>query len=277
MSDRTSDRDPGGMSRPPASRRPGTDPAGLAAAFALGAAGAAAAAVAGGGWAVAVPAGAGIAALVWLVSTGTSRLTGSRPGPGPGHRPAAPAGRPRDPVPQDALAWLYRATVAADRLTGHAAEVPALSEAAAYVQGAVERLHDQGQAVAVIDAEAGGPDSRALRRDQRRLAEQAAALPPGPLRSAKEASARATAERAEARSRLEELRELLLATLESTTLRMEAAADRGSVLVSLQAAGEDAAGRLDRDPLGDELEAVRAGLDKLEEITHGLLDGGGPP
>ncbi|MDT0344027.1 hypothetical protein [Streptomyces litchfieldiae] len=247
-------------------RRAGTDPPGITAAVLLGAAGAAVAALAGAALTTALPTGAGIALLVWTVNALATRITAPAPPP-PRAAAPAPAG--------DTGRWLARATAAADRLAAHRAAEPQLADAAAYARTAAEQLRRRARAVAVLDASAGTADSRELRRDQHRLEKEAAALPPGALKSAKESSAAATAERAAARERLDELRDVLLATLESTTLRLEAAAERGSIIVSLRAAGDAALeGRLDLTPLGAELAAVQAGLDKLEEITHDLLGEG---
>ncbi|KUL22152.1 hypothetical protein ADL12_42685 [Streptomyces regalis] len=58
--------------------------------------------------------------------------------------------------------------------------------------------------------------------------------------------------------------------MEATTLRLEAAAERGAMLLSLQAATDASAVPTDLTALDHELEAVQAGLDTLDEITRSL-------
>ncbi|CAM5277970.1 hypothetical protein [Streptomyces tanashiensis] len=124
----------------------------------------------------------------------------------------------------------------------------------------------------VIDATTAGTDREALRRDERRLTNEAAAATPGPVREAKRASARAVAERLASPTRLADLRDLMTATIEATALRLEAAAERGSMLASLRAADDAGTRQLDLTAPGDELEAVQAGLDERGEITRILQD-----
>jgi len=251
-----------------------TDPRGIAACILTGAAGAVVIAAAGPAFPVALLSGAGIGTAVYTAYISAEWLADRR-------RPAEPAPATDtatgNPVPADTERWLRRATAAAAKLraqrdgSDNSTLIQALREAASYVDTAIGQLRRRVDAVVVIDANTAGPDAGELRKDQARLEKEAEALAPGPLQSAKQASARAAAERARSRERLDELREVLLATLESTVLRLEAAADRGSVLVSLQAAGDAAGTPVDLTPLTTELDAVQAGLDKLEEITHGLL------
>jgi hypothetical protein len=118
-----------------------------------------------------------------------------------------------------------------------------------------------------------GGDSRELQAEQARLTNEAELLPPGPVRQAKESSARAVADRTASLARLEELRQLLLATLESLTLRLEALAEHGGMLLSVQVASEAAAATLDLTPLTSELQAVQTGLDQLEELSRTLASG----
>ncbi|WP_416985409.1 hypothetical protein [Streptomyces sp. T028] len=263
----------------------------------LGAAGAVAALLAGAAPAAALPAGAGIGLLVWTVHTVTDRMT-RRPDADPGRPPGAvrsdtarsDAARsesartdPAGPgVPADAQRWLERASAAAGKLDRHRRDstaptlTEALTTAVTFVRAAADELRARAEAVRVIDAATDGTDHRALRRNQRRLEKEAAALR-GAVKEAKEASARAIGERAASLERLAGLREVLIATLESTVLRLEAAADRGSLLVSLHAAGDAAMGAGDLTPLEHELEAVQAGLDKLDEISRSLHDTGTDP
>ncbi|GAB3108529.1 hypothetical protein GCM10027160_06610 [Streptomyces calidiresistens] len=250
----------------PRGSTPGPGPGGIVVPVLFGGVGAAVALVAGGTGPTALVAGAGIAVVVWLVTAGTALLTRSA-GRSTGRSAAEP---PSAGIPADVRPWLTRAASAADDLTRHAATVPSLTGAAEYVRTAVDRLHARARAVAVIDAASGDTDSRRLRGEHRRLTEEAAALPGGPLRRAKEEAAGAALERADARERREELRALLLATLESTALRAEAAAERGATIVSLRAAGDVPDEQLDLGPVDTELRAVQAGLDRLEEITRNL-------
>ncbi|MFE6488870.1 hypothetical protein ACFVGN_38890 [Streptomyces sp. NPDC057757] len=254
----------------------------VAAATVLGAAGAVAVGLAGATTAVALPAGLGIGLLVWAAHTVTDRLTR----PSDAEPPSASAGTgpvrtdsARPEPPPDAKLWLERASAAAGRLDRHRREntSPALTEAlttaVTFVRGAADELHARAEAVRVIDAAAADTDHEALRHEQRRLKKEAEASR-GAMREAKEASARAIGERADSLARLAELREVLMATLESTVLRLEAAADRGSLLVSLHAAGDATASEPDLTSLEHELEAVQAGLDRLDEISRSLHDTG---
>ncbi|WP_425086251.1 hypothetical protein, partial [Streptomyces hainanensis] len=183
---------------------------------------------------------------------------------------------PAPSTPADTASWLRRATAAADLLAAHRRasddESPlarTLDDAAAVVSDAAEQLRQRAGTIGRIDAVITGPDARRLLADAERLRREAASLASGPLRQAKEASARAAAERAASRRRLAELRELLMATLESTVLGLEAAAERAAVLVSLEVATDASAGvEVDLAPLTDELAAVTEGLDRLGEISH---------
>ncbi|MFI5476569.1 hypothetical protein ACIA6D_41110 [Streptomyces cacaoi] len=262
-----------------------------AAATLLGAAGAAAAALAGAGPAAALPAGAAIGLLVWTAHTVTDRLTrrpgteAGRPTASAGSGPARPAwqgfGSERPEPPPDARLWLERASAAVGRLDRHRSDsttptlTEALTAAVAFVGTAADELHARAEAVRVIDTTTAGTDPQALRDDQRRLEKEARASQ-GAMREAKESSARAIGERAASLQRLAELRELLMATLESTVLRLEAAAERGSLLVSLHAVGDAATDVPDLTSLEHELEAVQAGLDRLDEISRSLHDPGRP-
>ncbi|MFI6248572.1 hypothetical protein [Streptomyces sp. NPDC051016] len=263
--------------------------AGTVTAVLLGAAGALAAYLAGAGPAAALPAGAGIGLLAWTAHLVTDRVTGrpdpdagtdagigEPPGPGSARTKAGPAG---SEPPADARRWLNRASNAARKLDRHRRDSadPALTEAlttaVGFVRTAAGELRARAEAVRVIDAATEGTDHAALRRDQRRLEEEAGALR-GAVREAKEASARAIGERAASLERLAGLRDLLMATLESTVLRLEAAADRGSLLVSLHAAGDAAMRAADLTFLEHELEAVQAGLDRLDELGRSVHDTG---
>ncbi|MGW4910085.1 hypothetical protein [Streptomyces sp. NPDC004270] len=249
----------------------------------LGAAGALAAHLAGAGPAAALPAGAGIGLLVWTAHLVTDLTTGRAgagtvgpPGPASARTGTGPAG---SEPPADARRWLDRASAAAGKLDRHRRDStdPALAEAlttaVGFVRTAAGELRARAEAVRVIDAATEGTDHAALRGDQRRVEEEAGALR-GAVREAKEASARAIGERAASLERLAGLRDLLMATLESTVLRLEAAADRGSLLVSLHAAGDAALGAADLTSLEHELEAVQAGLDRLDELSRSLHDTG---
>ncbi|WP_105971782.1 hypothetical protein [Streptomyces geranii] len=231
----------------------------------------------------ALPAGAGVGGLVWAAHAVTGRLT--RPAPSVSARPAAgrpgaqdadrPTDAPAEP-PADAGRWLTRAAAAADRLEHQARQSPsaslwpALATAATSVRGAADRLAAAAEAVRVIDTIGASADHRVLYREQARLEEEARALPDGPLRRAKRDAARATGERIATLKRLAELRQLLITTMEATALRLEAAAERGAMLLSLQAATDVSAVPTDLTVLDHELEAVQAGLDTLDEITRSL-------
>jgi hypothetical protein len=275
-------------------------PGAAAALFAV--AGSTTAFLAGASAVIALPVGAGVGGLVWAAHAVTDRL--ARPTPSASARPAA--GRPgtcgadprtarkprpgterggdaqsgRSAPPADAARWLARAAAAADRLedqygqSAGAALMPALATAATSVRAAADRLTAAAEAVRVVDATAAGApaDPAALLRDQERLEEEARALPDGPLRRATQDAARATGERVATLRRLAELRQLLMTTMEATALRLEAAAERGAMLLSLHAATDASAVPTDLTALDHELEAVQAGLDTLDEITHSLHD-----
>ena len=270
-------------------------PAAAVALFAV--AGSVTALVAGAPAAAALPVGAGVGGLVWGTHALTGRLT--RPAPSASARTATgradargtdrPTGTPSDPLsghlpepPADAARWLTRASAAADRLehqcrqSPNASLWPTLATAATSVRAAADRLTAAAEAVRVIDTSgtsgtSGTPaDHEVLRRDQERLEAEARALPDGPLRRAKEDAARATGERAATLKRLAELRQLLITTMEATALRLEAAAERGAMLLSLQAATDASAVPPDLTALDHELDAVQTGLDTLDEITRSL-------
>ncbi|MFI1486630.1 hypothetical protein [Streptomyces sp. NPDC020747] len=260
------------------------------------AAGSVTALLAGAPATAALPVGAGVGGLVW----GTHALTGrfTRPAASAsarsatGRTDARNAGRRTDPTadptsdplpeaPADAVRWLTRASAAADRLqhqcrqSPNASLWPTLATAATSVRAAADRLTAAAEAVRVIDTSGTPADHQALRRDQKRLEGEARALPEGPLRRAKQDAARATGERAATLKRLAELRQLLITTMEATALRLEAAAERGAMLLSLQAATDASAAPPDLTALDHELDAVQTGLDTLDEITrslHGTAD-----
>ncbi|MFJ1812319.1 MULTISPECIES: hypothetical protein [unclassified Streptomyces] len=261
-------------------------PAAAVALFAV--AGSATALLAGATTATALPVGAGVGGLVWAAHAITHRLT--RPAPSASARPATgrtysqDADRPTDAPPEppaDAARWLTRAAAAADRLehqcrqSPSASLWPALATAATSVRAAADRLTAAAEAVRVIDTSGAPADHRVLYGEQERLEEEALALPDGPLRRAKQDAALATGERATTLKRLTELRQLLITTMEATALRLEAAAERGAMLLSLQAATDASAVPPDLTALDHELDAVQAGLDTLDEITrslHGTAD-----
>ncbi|MEU9895855.1 hypothetical protein ACIBCS_29030 [Streptomyces phaeochromogenes] len=257
--------------------------------------------IAGAPAAAALPVGAGVGGLVWGTHALTGRLT--RPAPSASARTETgradargtdrPTGTPSDPLsgnlpepPADAARWLTRASAAADRLehqcrqSPKASLWPTLATAATSVRAAADRLTAAAEAVRVIDTsgtsvtpadhQALRRDHQALRRDQKRLEGEARALPDGPLRRAKQDAARATGERAATLKRLAELRQLLITTMEATALRLEAAAERGAMLLSLQAATDASAAPPDLTALDHELDAVQTGLDTLDEITRSL-------
>ncbi|SFB85289.1 hypothetical protein [Streptomyces aidingensis] len=224
--------------------------------------------------------GAGVFGIVLLTYLITSRLTGTRPAPGTGGRITELPRRPETFALTETEQWLGRARNAAQRLQAHRESAAAdgtlgaaLADAASHARTASEQLTRRVAAVTVIDAAtSGGEDSRELRGEQMRLEREAAALPEGgAVRRAKEASARAVGERAASRERMEELRTVLVATVETLTLRLEAAAEHGGMLLSLRAADDAAATALDLTPLTTELEAVQAGLEELEALTQRLL------
>lgn len=239
--------------------------------------------LAGAPAAVALPVGAGVGGLVWASHAVTGRLT--RPAPsararpatgGPGTRDAdRSADAPPEP-PADAARWLTRAAAAADRLehqcrqSPSASPRPALATAAASVRAAADRLTAAADVVRVIDTSGASADHRVLHRERERLEKEARALPDGPLRRAKQDAARATGERAATLERLAELRQLLITTMEATALRLEAAAERGAMLLSLQAATDASTVPTDLTGLDHELEAVQAGLDTLDALTRSL-------
>ncbi|MCX4905057.1 hypothetical protein [Streptomyces sp. NBC_00878] len=251
--------------------------------------------LAGAPAAAALPVGAGVGGLVWGTHALTGRLT--RPAASAsarlstGRADAWDADRPTDTTsdplfdsmsdpssepPADAVRWLTRASAAADRLQNqcrqspNASLWPTLATAATSVRAAADRLRAAAEAVRVIDTSGTPADHEVLRRDQGRLEAEARALPDGPLRRAKEDAARATGERAATLKRLAELRQLLITTMEATALRLEAAAERGAMLLSLQAATDASAVPPDLTALDHELDAVQAGLDTLDEITRSL-------
>ncbi|MDV5149490.1 hypothetical protein R1T08_36585 [Streptomyces sp. SBC-4] len=250
----------------------------LAAGAVLGVAGAGAAALAGASSWAAPALGAVIGALAWGTHTAADRLGRTRsPAPSAATDEPSPAGD--GTVPADVRPWLTRASEAAARLDRHRRHStdPTLGETLANasdrIRSAVDQLRARADAVGVIDATTAGTDLTALRVDEQRRRKHATALAPGPVREAKLASARAVAERLASLERLADLRALMTATVEATALRLEAAAERGSMLISLRAADEAGTRPLDLTALGDELEAVQAGLDKLDEITRTLHDG----
>ncbi|MGW3414657.1 hypothetical protein [Streptomyces sp. NPDC000888] len=254
----------------------------------FGVAGGVTALLAGAPTAAALPVGAGVGGLVWAAHAITGRLT--RPAPSASARPATgrsdspDADRPTDASsqpPADATRWLTRAAAAADRLENQCRQSPkaslwpALATAATSVRAAADRLTTAAEAVRVIDTSGTSTDHHDLDRERERLEEEVRALPDGPLRRAKQDAARATGQRAATLKRLTELRQLLITTMEATALRLEAAAERGAMLLSLQAATDASAVPTDLTALDHELEAVQAGLDTLDEVTrslHGTAD-----
>jgi hypothetical protein len=236
---------------------------------------------------VAAVAGGGVWLLVmlnYLVSNRQARRAGL---PATGGRIIDQAKPVELIAPPETTSWLRRAQTAARRLEEHRAAcahddgpgaaspllLQVLSDAAAQARTAAEQLGNRAAALAVIDHAMAGGDSRDLQAEHARLTNEAERLPPGPVRQAKESSARAVADRVGSLNRLEELRQLLLATLESLTLRLEAVAEHGGMLLSVQVASDAAAATLDLTPLTSELQAVQTGLDQLEELSRTLASG----
>ncbi|MEV7571383.1 hypothetical protein [Streptomyces tanashiensis] len=248
---------------------------GAGAGVALGMAGAGVAALAGAASWAAPALGAVIGALTWGTHAAADRLGRT---PAPRSAPDEPSPARDRTIPADTRPWLTRASEAAAKLDRHRRDstdptlTQALGNASTRIRAAADQLRVRADVVGVIDATTAGTDREALRRDERRLTKEAAAATPGPIREAKGASARAVAERLASLTRLADLRDLMTATIEATALRLEAAAERGSMLVSLRAADDAGTRPLDLTALGDELEAVQAGLDKLDEITRILQD-----
>ncbi|MFB8775959.1 hypothetical protein [Streptomyces broussonetiae] len=258
---------------------------GVLAALVLGTAGAVAAAL-GGATSWAVPAaGAGIGAVTFAAHAATTRrhdadrrtrTNGHREDAG--SRAPAPDGAP----PEDAVPWLERAGSAAGTLDRHAhaatgtALAAPLTAAAGTTRAAVEQLRARAAALRVIDTAVDDGILADLEQQRGRLAQEADTAAPGALRDAKRASVRALEERIAALERLTRLRGLLTATLEATTLSLEAAADRGTVLLSLQTAQDAGGAPVDLTALTDELEAVQAGLDRLDDLSRTMRDGGAP-
>lgn len=147
-----------------------------------------------------------------------------------------------------------------------------LSEAGTRAAAVSERLRERVRAAAAVQAMDPVANLEQLRRDRARLDREAAAQPEGRLRSEKEAAATAAAERIAAQERLVEMRDLLLAGIETATLQLEAVAARGAVLLSmgLTASGADTSGS-DLDALAAELASVQQTLEQTEEITRQLL------
>ncbi|MCE7078700.1 hypothetical protein [Streptomyces sp. ST2-7A] len=225
----------------------------------------------------------GTTLLLFLIAH-TIGARGAGPDPSTGGRITETARQRRVEVvaPPETEQWLRRARRAADRLDAHRelaarrdgsdALANLLSDSAAHARVAADQLVHRAEAVTAIDTTvADGPDTRELRGEHLRLTREIESLPKGPVRRAKETSARAVADRAASRERLEELRVVLMAELESLALHLETAAEHGGALLSLRTAGDLAASNLDLTPLTTELEAVREGLDRMDSLTRDLL------
>lgn len=147
-----------------------------------------------------------------------------------------------------------------------------LSEAGTRAAAVSERLRERVRAAAAVQAMDPVANLEPLRRERARLDREAAAQPAGRLRSEKEAAATAAGERIAAQERLVEMRDLLLAGIETATLQLEAVAARGAVLLSLglTAGGADT-GSSELDALAAELASVQETLEQTEEITRQLL------
>ncbi|MBC7273095.1 MAG: hypothetical protein H5T76_31080 [Streptomyces sp.] len=257
---------------------------GVLAALVLGTAGAVAAALGGAtSWAVPVT-GAGIGVAAFATHTATTRRhdAGRRTHTNSHREDAGRAPVPNGTPPADAAPWLARAGAAADTLHRHAlaatgtALAAPLTAAADTTRAAEEQLRTRAAALRVIDTAVNDATLADLAQQRHRLAQEADTAASGPLRDAKRASVRALEERIAALERLTRLRGLLTATLEATTLSLEAAADRGTVLLSLQTAQDAGGAPVDLTALTDELEAVQAGLDRLDDLSRTMRDGGAP-
>jgi hypothetical protein len=186
--------------------------------------------------------------------------------------------RPRGPVPAEVRPLLARAEAAAGaialsrRLNRDASVAVLLSEAAAQARQATGRLDRRALAMSTVDRMAAGADRSRLDSERQRLTREAGELPEGPLRAEKLAAAQAAGNLADSHQRMADIRARLLASIESTVLRLEATAAQGSVLVSMGSTRGDGdpAGELAR--LSDEIEAVRSTLEQTEEITRLLLE-----
>jgi hypothetical protein len=192
---------------------------------------------------------------------------------------ALAAGRgPRAVVPADARPLLARAAdtgraIALSRRLNRDDEVGALLQRAArQARQATRQLERRAHAMSIVDRMAAGVDTWLLADDHQRLNREAGELPEGALRAEKLAAARAAGDLADSHRRLADIRARLLASIESTVLRLEATAAQGSVLVSMDSTRGhgDPPGELAQ--LADDIEAVRSTLEQTEQITRELLD-----
>jgi hypothetical protein len=208
--------------------------------------------------------GVAVGAIVYAVAAGLDRMLDRS-------RPGAPV-----PAPETRR-WLERAAAAAATLrrqrsaAGDPGLARLLTDAATHASTMAGRLRERASALAVVAAAAAGTERDQLRREAERLDREAAELPSGRLRAEKESAARAAAERLASYERLADIRALLLASIESSVLQLEAVAARGSVLLSMGAAGGAEAGATDLAPLTAELAAAQETLEQTEEITRQLL------
>jgi hypothetical protein len=262
------------------------DPWGILVAVLFGGLAGAVAAAGGSSTVVTVLVGFAVAAAVYGVRLAVALVAGRR------SRGAVPA----EVHPLLARAADAAGAIALSRRLNRDAEVAVLlSEAAAQARQATQRLERRALAMSTVDrmaagmvagmvaGMAAGTDRRRLADEHQRLTREAGELPEGPLRTEKLAAAQAAGSLVDSHQRLADIRARLLASVESTVLRLEATAAQGSVLVSMGSARGDGdpAGEPDGDPdgdpggglarLADEIEAVRSTLEQTEEITRELL------
>jgi hypothetical protein len=259
-----------------------TEPWGIVAAALLGGLGGAVTAALAPVAVLGVPVGLGIAGAVYGVRVGLGALSDRagrapkpRPDPGLAALPTPPRGSPAD-------RWLRRAEAAVDTLhrQTESPSDPTLREQICDVDdqaaGALGDLRRFAGQVTLIEQTLGGVDSRRLTQEYGGIQRALNGVPAGPLRDERERALAAVADQLDVARRLGEVRETLLARMQSAVLGLEGLVARMAELLALHATTSGASMTATRvAELTGDLEGMRAGLAEAEQLSRSTL-GSGP-
>ncbi|WP_143659443.1 hypothetical protein [Streptomyces sp. MP131-18] len=207
---------------------------------------------------VTVPTGAALATVLWVVFTECAAPRGGWDRGEPDH-----AALPR--------VVAHQARQYGERLDSLLAGSP--QDLAAVLRDAracAAALGERAEAVAAIGERAGAVPARELRAHHDRLAREAAAAPPGPLRSARRAAARDTAAWGDWRERWEAAEGTLLPALDAASGRLREV-QRAAAAQLKRRAGNQPGTPPDVAPLAADLAAARADLDRIDGLTPGFV------
>jgi hypothetical protein len=258
-----------------------TEPWGIFSAALLGGLGAAVTAAVAPAAVLALPVGLGIAGVVYgvKVSLGIlgdrlARPPAARPDPGLAALPAPPRGSPAE-------RWLRRAEAAVATLHRQS-ESPAdptlrsqIGDIDDQAGGALNDLRRFAGQVTLVDATMSGIDVNRLQRESAAIRQSLTGLTAGPLRDERRRALRSVADQLDVAKRLSDVRDTLLARMQSAVLGLEGLVARMAELLALHATTQGASLTASRvAELTSDLEGMRAGLAEAEELSRSTLAGG---